>query len=56
MVPMLDKEDWTPPKEVLDEIVLPSMYKRMSGRPRKERKNNAGKKIRVSTKRSMMWP
>ncbi|XP_015165535.1 uncharacterized protein [Solanum tuberosum] len=38
MVPMPDKEDWTVPDYVLDEIVLPPRYRRLVGRPRKRKK------------------
>lgn len=49
MVPIPDREDWIALKEVLEEIVLPPKYKRMSGRPNKGRKKNSGEKSKVST-------
>ncbi|XP_055835681.1 uncharacterized protein LOC129904162 [Solanum dulcamara] len=49
MVPMPDKKDWTAPKEILEEIVLPPIYKRMPGRPKKGRKKFANEKITSST-------
>lgn len=49
IVPIPNKEDWTAPKDVLEEIVLPPKYKRMLGRPRKGRKKNASEKSKVST-------
>ncbi|KAH0682123.1 hypothetical protein KY289_019875 [Solanum tuberosum] len=48
MVPMPDKEDWTVPNYVLDEIVLPPRYRRLAGRPRNRRKKNADEKITVN--------
>ncbi|KAH0650355.1 hypothetical protein KY284_030267 [Solanum tuberosum] len=48
MVPMPDKEDWTIPDYVLDEIVLPPRYRRLAGRPRNRRKKNADEKITVN--------
>ncbi|KAH0675294.1 hypothetical protein KY285_023095 [Solanum tuberosum] len=48
MVPMPDKEDWTVPDYVLDEIVLPPRYRRLAGRPRNRRKKNADEKITVN--------
>ncbi|KAG5618307.1 hypothetical protein H5410_018131 [Solanum commersonii] len=47
-VAMLDKDDWTVPDYVLDEIVLPPRYKRLVGRPRNRRKKNANEKITVN--------
>ncbi|XP_049386776.1 uncharacterized protein LOC125851024 [Solanum stenotomum] len=48
MVPMPDKEDWTFPDYVLDEIVLPPRYRRLVGRPRKRRNKNVDEKITVN--------
>ncbi|XP_027769030.1 uncharacterized protein LOC114074949 [Solanum pennellii] len=47
MVPMPDKEDWIVTDYVLQEIVLPPMYRRLARRPRKRRKKNADEKITV---------
>ncbi|KAG5632203.1 hypothetical protein H5410_003920 [Solanum commersonii] len=49
MVPMPDKEDWSVPDYVLDEVVLPPRYKRMVRRPRKRRIKNADEKITINT-------
>ncbi|XP_015163457.1 uncharacterized protein [Solanum tuberosum] len=49
MVPMPDKEDWSAPEFVLEEIVLPPRYKSLAGRPRKKRKKNPGEKISKNT-------
>ncbi|XP_055836418.1 uncharacterized protein LOC129905068 [Solanum dulcamara] len=49
MVPMPNKKDWTAPKEILEEFVLPPIYKRMPGRPKKGRKKFANEKITSST-------
>ncbi|KAH0670604.1 hypothetical protein KY290_026012 [Solanum tuberosum] len=38
VIPMPDKEDWSVPSNVIDEIVWPPRYKRLAGRPRKRRK------------------
>ncbi|KAH0754614.1 hypothetical protein KY290_024884 [Solanum tuberosum] len=51
MVPMPDKEDWSAPEFILEEIVLPPRYKRLAGRPRKRRKKNSGEKISTNTNR-----
>ncbi|XP_015166931.1 uncharacterized protein [Solanum tuberosum] len=48
MVLMPDKENWTVPDYVLDEIVLPPRYRRLAGRPRKRRKKNVDEKITVN--------
>ncbi|KAH0633443.1 hypothetical protein KY284_036229 [Solanum tuberosum] len=48
MVSMPDKEDWTVPDYVLDEIVLPPRYRRLAGRPRNRRKKNVDEKITVN--------
>lgn len=48
MVPMPDKERWTTPKEVIEDIVLSSKYKRLPGRPRKGRKKKPGENARIS--------
>ncbi|KAG5599959.1 hypothetical protein H5410_031329 [Solanum commersonii] len=48
MVPMPNKEDWSVPDYVLDEIVLPPRYKRLVGRPKKRRKKDANEKITVN--------
>nr|XP_025885557.1 uncharacterized protein LOC112940993 [Solanum lycopersicum] len=48
MVPMPDKEDWNVPEYVLDEIVRPPRYRRLAGRPRKQRNKNADEKITVN--------
>ncbi|KAH0693112.1 hypothetical protein KY285_020209 [Solanum tuberosum] len=48
MVPMSDKEDWTIPYYVLNEIVLPPKYRRLAGKPRKRRKKNVDEKITVN--------
>ncbi|KAG5586351.1 hypothetical protein H5410_046785 [Solanum commersonii] len=49
MVPMLDKEDWSAPEFVLEEIVLSPRYKRMDGRLRKIRKKNPDEKTSTKT-------
>ncbi|XP_055830973.1 uncharacterized protein LOC129900007 [Solanum dulcamara] len=49
MIPMPDKKDWSVPKEILEEFVLPPRYKRMPGRPKKGRKKYSSEKIRMST-------
>ncbi|WMV27025.1 hypothetical protein MTR67_020410, partial [Solanum verrucosum] len=43
--PMPDKSDWIAPKCVLEEVVLPPRYKKIPGRPRKNRKKNLDEKI-----------
>ncbi|XP_055810254.1 uncharacterized protein LOC129880305 [Solanum dulcamara] len=48
MVLMPDKKDWSIPKEILEEIILPPRYKRMPGRPKKGRKKYSSEKIRTS--------
>lgn len=48
MVPMLDREDWTTSKHVIEEIVLSLKYKRLPGRPTKGRKKKTGEKAKVS--------
>ncbi|XP_049373856.1 uncharacterized protein LOC125838881 [Solanum verrucosum] len=46
MESMSDKSDWTAPECVLEEVVLPSIYKKkMPGRPRKKRKKNSDEKL-----------
>ena len=38
MVPMSDKEDWTVPDYVLDEIVRPPRYRRLAGNQESEKR------------------
>ncbi|KAG5609213.1 hypothetical protein H5410_020494 [Solanum commersonii] len=45
---MLDKDDWSVPGFVLEEIVLPPRYKKMPGRPRK-RRGKPNQKISTNT-------
>ncbi|KAG5592262.1 hypothetical protein H5410_042776 [Solanum commersonii] len=47
--PMPDKSDWIAPESGLEEVVLPPRYKKMPGRPRKERKKNPDEKIITNT-------
>uniref|UniRef100_M1DWJ9 Zinc finger containing preotein n=1 Tax=Solanum tuberosum TaxID=4113 RepID=M1DWJ9_SOLTU len=47
--PMPDKSDWIALESVLEEVVLPPRYKKMSGRPRKKRKKNPDEKITTNT-------
>ncbi|XP_069154370.1 uncharacterized protein [Solanum lycopersicum] len=47
--PMLDKREWKAPDSVLEEVVLPPRYKKMSGRPRKKIKKNPDEKITTKT-------
>ncbi|KAG5617334.1 hypothetical protein H5410_017158 [Solanum commersonii] len=49
MEPMPDKSDWTAPECVLEEVVLPPRYKKMSDRPRKKRKKNSDEKRSTKT-------
>jgi len=49
MEPMPDKNDWTAPECVLNEVVLPPRYKKMPGRPRKKRKKNPDEKLSTKT-------
>ncbi|KAG5600348.1 hypothetical protein H5410_031718 [Solanum commersonii] len=49
MEPMPDKNDWTIPESVLEEVILPPRYKRMVGRPREKRKKNPDEKLTANT-------
>ncbi|XP_055802730.1 uncharacterized protein LOC129871843 [Solanum dulcamara] len=49
MILMPDKKDWSVLNYFLEEIVLPPRYKRILGRPKKERKKYSSDKIRTST-------
>ncbi|XP_049410439.1 uncharacterized protein LOC125873580 [Solanum stenotomum] len=49
IVLMPDKEDWSAPEFVLEEIVLSPRYKRLAGRPRKKRKKIPREKISTNT-------
>ncbi|KAH0651613.1 hypothetical protein KY290_032524 [Solanum tuberosum] len=51
MVPMPDREDWTVPEFVLEEIVMPPRYRRLAGQPRKRRKKNPDEKLSTITNR-----
>ena len=49
MVPMLDKAEWSDPNNLIAETVYPPRYRKLSGRPRKQRRKNADEKISVNT-------
>ncbi|KAM3200040.1 hypothetical protein P3L10_032400 [Capsicum annuum] len=50
-VPMLDKKDWDVPSSVDEEEVLPPLYKRLPGRPKKGRKKKSSETLSSSTNR-----
>ncbi|XP_047267662.1 uncharacterized protein LOC124898082 [Capsicum annuum] len=51
LCPMPDKQDWHVPPEVLEDVVLPSKYKRPPGRPKKGRKNKSSEKFSSTSNR-----
>lgn len=53
IVLMSDRKDWSAPEVVLDEIVLPPIFKRQAERRRNKRKKNSGEKI--SKKYKPLW-
>ncbi|KAM3309327.1 hypothetical protein P3S67_011071 [Capsicum chacoense] len=46
MFSMLNKKDWIVPQEVMDEVVLPPKYKRLPGKPKKNRNKKSSETLK----------